>query len=342
MTPTTPTTPTPVRGWARWSGSFPPTRVPIAGVLARLSHLRRSGNGWTAYCPVHEADGHRHHPSLSIGVGRDGRLLLHCHAGCDYGTIVAALGLTRDELRACTFKTSTPSRSPVRLRDVEAARAYVAACIERLRSPAGGHALGYLAARFGIDADTAGELLLGYDPGSALIERPGFCGPAFLTPRLVVPLIAAGGFTGLQARILGLGEPRWAGPAGSGWGRVGVLALDRPGAAVVCEGPSDALAAVGAGSPAAFVRGAALCASAASTRRTLAPLLADLRGRTVVVAGDGDEAGRRFTRETTGFLRDFGVDVRACDPGDGLDLAAIRLRQGTDALRTLLEEAPGA
>ena len=37
---------------------------------------RRSGNGYSSLCPGHDD----HNPSLSINLGRNGRLLVHCHA----------------------------------------------------------------------------------------------------------------------------------------------------------------------------------------------------------------------------------------------------------------------
>ena len=50
-----------------------------ADTFAVLVEARRTGNGnWQARCPAH-AD---RSPSLSIGVGSDGRILLHCLAGC--------------------------------------------------------------------------------------------------------------------------------------------------------------------------------------------------------------------------------------------------------------------
>lgn len=61
--------------------------VAVAAILAQLRGVRRSAGGWTACCPAH-ADGS---PSLSIGVGEDGRLLLHCFSGCPYHAIRAAL-----------------------------------------------------------------------------------------------------------------------------------------------------------------------------------------------------------------------------------------------------------
>lgn len=48
---------------------------------------RRSGANWSTCCPAH-AD---RKPSLSIGDGVDGRLLVFCHRGCSYGEIIAAL-----------------------------------------------------------------------------------------------------------------------------------------------------------------------------------------------------------------------------------------------------------
>jgi len=54
-----------------------------------LAGLHRSGPGCLARCPSH-AD---RSPSLSISEGDDGRILLHCWAGCRTADVVAALGL---------------------------------------------------------------------------------------------------------------------------------------------------------------------------------------------------------------------------------------------------------
>ena len=55
---------------------------------------RPSGTGWAARCPAHDD----RTPSLSLHVGGDGRALLECHAGCETGAIVAALGQNMAEL----------------------------------------------------------------------------------------------------------------------------------------------------------------------------------------------------------------------------------------------------
>lgn len=75
------------------------TTPPIDRVLARLtipeaSTPRRSGGAWSVRCPAHDDDS----PSLSVSEGRDGQVLLHCHAGCELDTILAALDLTAADL----------------------------------------------------------------------------------------------------------------------------------------------------------------------------------------------------------------------------------------------------
>lgn len=62
--------------------------------LGVLKGLRRSSGGYLALCPAHED----HSPSLSISAGDDGRILLHCWAGCETRDIVAALGLQWTDL----------------------------------------------------------------------------------------------------------------------------------------------------------------------------------------------------------------------------------------------------
>lgn len=68
--------------------------APIEVLLGRLDRPRKTGRGWTARCPAH---GDRT-ASLSIAEGLDGRVLLHCFAGCSAGDVVASLGLTLGNL----------------------------------------------------------------------------------------------------------------------------------------------------------------------------------------------------------------------------------------------------
>ena len=84
--------------------------APIETVLSRLSDAISCGEGkWKARCPAHDD----RHPSLSIGVGDDGRVLLHCHAGCNQQSIITALGLkTADLFVPKPNGHAGPKRSP--------------------------------------------------------------------------------------------------------------------------------------------------------------------------------------------------------------------------------------
>lgn len=88
--------------------------------IARALGGRRCGAGWLARCPVHED----REPSLSLAIGRDGRLLAKCHAGCPFEAIRAELirlGLLADRWHG-------PPPDPLAtLRVREAARARAAA-----------------------------------------------------------------------------------------------------------------------------------------------------------------------------------------------------------------------
>jgi hypothetical protein len=57
-----------------------------AETIARALNGRRCGRGWSARCPAHDDRS----PSLSI-TQRDGRVLVHCHAGCRQEAVIDAL-----------------------------------------------------------------------------------------------------------------------------------------------------------------------------------------------------------------------------------------------------------
>ena len=69
-------------------------RVLAALGRAGCSPRQRGERQWTARCPVHDDST----PSLSVGIGRDGRALLRCWAGCATVDVVAALGLAMRDL----------------------------------------------------------------------------------------------------------------------------------------------------------------------------------------------------------------------------------------------------
>lgn len=63
-------------------------------ILSRLQGVKGGHGQWTARCPAHDD----RQNSLSVGEGRDGRVLLRCHAGCDVDRIAAALGVAKSDL----------------------------------------------------------------------------------------------------------------------------------------------------------------------------------------------------------------------------------------------------
>lgn len=66
-----------------------------AAELAARAGARPAGTGrWLARCPAHDD----RNPSLSVWLDDEGRVGVKCHAGCDTNAVLAALGLTRQEV----------------------------------------------------------------------------------------------------------------------------------------------------------------------------------------------------------------------------------------------------
>jgi len=69
--------------------------APVEALLSRLDGAHSTGRGrWVARCPAHEDSS----PSLSIAEGDNGRVLVHCFAGCGAAEIVDAVGLDLRDL----------------------------------------------------------------------------------------------------------------------------------------------------------------------------------------------------------------------------------------------------
>ncbi len=65
----------------------------------------KSGDGWIGYCPIHEADGHGHKPSLTLKAGDTVPVVVNCHAGCDGREILKMLGINGTEHKASIVAT---------------------------------------------------------------------------------------------------------------------------------------------------------------------------------------------------------------------------------------------
>jgi hypothetical protein len=104
------------------------------GLVLMLDGVRARGAGkWSARCPAHADKS----PSLSLREGDDGRLLLHCFAGCTVDEITAALGLRVSDLFTDDSATGEERRAPKPARVDRAALAFryeMAALDLRLRA----------------------------------------------------------------------------------------------------------------------------------------------------------------------------------------------------------------
>lgn len=68
--------------------------TPVENLLQRLKKVRGRNGSWTACCPAHDDKG----PSLSVRETPDGRVLLHCFAGCETQSVVESVGLGFQDL----------------------------------------------------------------------------------------------------------------------------------------------------------------------------------------------------------------------------------------------------
>lgn len=67
---------------------------PIDTVLARIDAKQTGPGKWLAKCPAHDD----RTASLGIKCAADGRVLIHCFAGCHVEQVIDALGLTFADL----------------------------------------------------------------------------------------------------------------------------------------------------------------------------------------------------------------------------------------------------
>ncbi len=67
----------------------------VGTLLSQLAGVKRTGiNRWLALCSAHSDK----HPSLAVRELDDGRVLVHCFAGCSVEEVLHAVGLEFDAL----------------------------------------------------------------------------------------------------------------------------------------------------------------------------------------------------------------------------------------------------
>ncbi len=269
----------------------------------------RNGTGWRSRCPAHDD----RKPSLSIGVGDNGKVLLHCHAGCATADILAALGLTMRDLMP--DNGAGPHR-----RGPSASRPAAKPAARGLTFPTADAVIASV--RFGAPSatfeyrDAAGELV-------AIVARWDRDGGKEIRP----VTRTAGGW-----RIGAADEPRLL-------YRLPELVASS-GLIYVAEGEGCAEALAASGLTATTSSGG----SQAAGKSDWSPL----RGRDVVIVPDHDEPGRKYADDVARLAREAGaasvriVDLREYWPdippgGDVADLLA-RLNGDGDELRRILEQ----
>ena len=68
--------------------------TPIEQLIGRLDRVKGRNGSWTARCPAHDDKG----PSLAVREAEDGRILLHCFAGCPVENVLAAVAMDMSDL----------------------------------------------------------------------------------------------------------------------------------------------------------------------------------------------------------------------------------------------------
>ena len=81
----------------------------IAEILNQLGNYKEGGNGYLANCPAHDDK----HESLSVAESDDGKILLHCHAGCAVESVVNKLGISMSDLFIVNKAGKLKKKNPI-------------------------------------------------------------------------------------------------------------------------------------------------------------------------------------------------------------------------------------
>jgi hypothetical protein len=88
----------------------------LDNLLSRLQKVRKNGKDYMACCPSHPDKS----PSLTIAEKEDGRVLVHCFAGCSADEVLGAIGLEMKDVMPANagYHRRKPERVPFNSRDV--------------------------------------------------------------------------------------------------------------------------------------------------------------------------------------------------------------------------------
>jgi hypothetical protein len=327
-----------------------PALQPIERVMNALQSAgltpRRSGKGWSVRCPAH----HDKSPSLQIVVGREGRVLLRCWAGCQTDDVLVQLGLKWTDLFSHPSYPSPGSRPTSSPRSpswsAEAARKTWQLALDRARDDgaveADAEVYGYLAHRglasswessaFGVLHPSLAAAL---PPQVRLWPQRGY--------RVLVPLFdLRGELMEVQARTIDRStRPKTLFPRG---GR-------SSGCCFACSRGREVLK--GGGAAAAVLLGEGLTDFLALIITSPVPTLAIpgtsvaaasvgewARGRRVLLCLDADPAGDRGVKDAArAILRFGGRPFRVRWPEGLKDATDVMKRFGAEGLSQFLDAA---
>lgn len=345
----------------------------IVGLVSRYVELKQAGRNWKGLCPFHNEKT----PSFNVNPDRQ---IFHCF-GCQEGGDVIAFLMKHDGLSFPEAARSLAGDLNIEIPEERGApevglgaRIFEANSIaqelyrEALLESQGKSARDYLRSR-GFDAASAEEFEMGFAPArwdavadrlrerrvsgalgvkaGLLAERKSGSGHYDrLRGRLTFPI------KDVRGRLIGFGgraleadqEPKYLNTPESPvfqkrtsfYGYPDALeSMRRAGRVILCEGYFDRIAFARAGLGEALATcGTALTEEHGGQLRR--------RAREIVLVFDGDKAGQQATEKALAVLLPHGLRVRAaqipggCDPDDYLN------KEGADALRKLVDEAPDA
>jgi DNA primase len=335
-------------------------RTDLAELLDELSPASAIRLGQNARWRCIDAGHDDQHPSITMFTDRSGIPRWKCWSGGHGGTAIDALlvahggtiadALTELEQRAgntpqINSTRPIPSRRPALVQPGRAPDPailhYVAACERILWQPAGRKVLDYLVNERHLAPDVLKANHIGADPGPAALQRaPGL--PRSGTAAVLPTLDDDGQVTYVQARYLNPvdSRPKYDNPAARiatnpriGW--INPARTTDPNHLVVCEGVIDALSVASAGTSAVAVLGATYI-----DERVAQHIANRAASRQVLLAFDGDNAGRKAGQTLAASMASIGCQSRALMLPDGCDMNTMLDRDSQWIARQLAPMRP--
>jgi len=349
------------------------TRADIVSLISRYVEIKQAGRNWKGLCPFHNEKT----PSFNVNSDRQ---IFHCF-GCQEGGDVIAFLMKHDGLSFPEAARSLAGELGIEIPEERDApdsglgpRIFEANDIaqelyrEALRKPEGEVARRYLTSR-GFDGAAADQFGIGFAPArwDAVVERlrkKRIDGEIGVKAGLLAERKSGSGhydrlrgrlsfpIHDVRGRVIGFGgraleadqEPKYLNTPespvfqkrNSFYGYPDALeSIRRAGRVILCEGYFDRIAFARADLGEALATcGTALTADHGIQLRR--------RSREIVLVFDGDSAGQQATEKALAVLLPHGLRVRAAMIPGGLDPDDYLNREGAEALRKLVDEAPDA